>query len=118
MSDNSTDYPNDTLPSSAAAAAAAEAATQYNFPALIFGVLLIVVITGGNVLVCLSVYLEKALKTTTNYFIVSLAFADLLLAVLVLPLFVYAEVSTTHLTTHLHTSTITPAGTSRCLSRA
>ncbi|XP_053181101.1 D(4) dopamine receptor-like [Scomber japonicus] len=92
MSDNSTDYPNDTLPSSAAsAAAAAAAATQYNFPALIFGVLLIVVITGGNVLVCLSVYLEKALKTTTNYFIVSLAFADLLLAVLVLPLFVYAE---------------------------
>lgn len=69
------------------------AAADYNFPALIFGVLLIVIIAGGNVLVCLSVYLEKALKTTTNYFIVSLAFADLLLAVLVLPLFVYAEVS-------------------------
>uniref|UniRef100_A0A665V6T2 D(4) dopamine receptor-like n=1 Tax=Echeneis naucrates TaxID=173247 RepID=A0A665V6T2_ECHNA len=65
--------------------------TPYNFPALVFGVVLIVIITGGNVLVCLSVYLEKALKTTTNYFIVSLAFADLLLAVLVLPLFVYAE---------------------------
>ncbi|XP_044061365.1 dopamine receptor D4b isoform X2 [Siniperca chuatsi] len=82
MSDVSTDF-NDTLP--------AAAATDYNFPALIFGILLIVIITGGNVLVCLSVYLEKALKTTTNYFIVSLAFADLLLAVLVLPLFVYAE---------------------------
>uniref|UniRef100_A0A8C2WJ04 Dopamine receptor D4 n=1 Tax=Cyclopterus lumpus TaxID=8103 RepID=A0A8C2WJ04_CYCLU len=67
------------------------AAAGYNFPALVFGVLLIVLIAGGNVLVCLSVYLEKALKTTTNYFIVSLAFADLLLAVLVLPLFVYAE---------------------------
>lgn len=66
---------------------------RYNFSALIFGILLIVTVTGGNVLVCLSVYLEKALKTTTNYFIVSLAFADLLLAVLVLPLFVYAEVS-------------------------
>ncbi|XP_036431380.1 dopamine receptor D4a [Colossoma macropomum] len=65
--------------------------TEYNFPALIFGVLLIVVIICGNVLVCLSVYAEKALKTTTNYFIVSLAVADLLLAVLVLPLFVYAE---------------------------
>uniref|UniRef100_A0A3Q1GXF7 Dopamine receptor D4a n=1 Tax=Acanthochromis polyacanthus TaxID=80966 RepID=A0A3Q1GXF7_9TELE len=74
---------NDTVPVAAAA--------DYNFPALIFGILLIVVVTGGNVLVCLSVYLEKALKTTTNYFIVSLAFADLLLAVLVLPLFVYAE---------------------------
>lgn len=85
MSGISTDSNNDTLP--------AAAVTDYNFPALIFGILLIVIITGGNVLVCLSVYLEKALKTTTNYFIVSLAFADLLLAVLVLPLFVYAEVS-------------------------
>lgn len=66
--------------------------TVRNFPALIFGVLLIIVIICGNVLVCLSVYREKALKTTTNYFIVSLAVADLLLAVLVLPLFVYAEV--------------------------
>ncbi|XP_067257624.1 dopamine receptor D4b [Chanodichthys erythropterus] len=63
----------------------------HNVPALIFGVLLIIVIICGNVLVCLSVYKEKALKTTTNYFIVSLAVADLLLAVLVLPLFVYAE---------------------------
>uniref|UniRef100_A0A8C1UU33 Dopamine receptor D4b n=2 Tax=Cyprinus carpio TaxID=7962 RepID=A0A8C1UU33_CYPCA len=63
----------------------------YNVPVLIFGVLLIIVIICGNALVCLSVYKEKALKTTTNYFIVSLAVADLLLAVLVLPLFVYAE---------------------------
>uniref|UniRef100_A0A3Q1JJP5 G-protein coupled receptors family 1 profile domain-containing protein n=1 Tax=Anabas testudineus TaxID=64144 RepID=A0A3Q1JJP5_ANATE len=83
MSGNSTDFNNDTVP--------VAAVTHYNFLALIFGILLIVIITGGNVLVCLSVYLEKALKTTTNYFIVSLAFADLLLAVLVLPLFVYAE---------------------------
>ncbi|TSK13470.1 D(4) dopamine receptor [Bagarius yarrelli] len=66
-------------------------AQLHNFPALIFGILLIVVIICGNLLVCLSVYKEKALKTTTNYFIVSLAVADLLLAVLVLPLFVYAE---------------------------
>lgn len=85
MSDISTDF-NDSLPAAAAAAAG------YNFSALVFGIPLILTVTGGNVLVCLSVYLEKALKTTTNYFIVSLAFADLLLAVLVLPLFVYAEV--------------------------
>lgn len=69
------------------------AAAQRNLPALVFGVLLIVVITCGNLLVCVSVLIEKALKTTTNYFIVSLAVADLLLAVLVLPLFVYSEVS-------------------------
>ncbi|MCJ8737404.1 hypothetical protein PDJAM_G00023660 [Pangasius djambal] len=67
--------------------------TAHNFPALIFGIFLIIVIICGNVLVCLSVWREKALKTTTNYFIVSLAAADLLLAVLVLPLFVYAEMA-------------------------
>lgn len=95
MSDLSKDPNNDTLP--------AAAVTDYNFPALIFGIVLIVVITGGNVLVCLSVYLERALKTTTNYFIVSLAVADLMLAVLVLPLFVYSEVrSTTTSAEHHH----------------
>ncbi|KAG7215436.1 hypothetical protein INR49_022506 [Caranx melampygus] len=67
------------------------AATGYNWPALVFGILLIVVIICGNLLVCLSVFTEKALKTTTNYFIVSLAVADLMLAVLVLPLFVFSE---------------------------
>lgn len=64
----------------------------HNVPALVLGVLLIVVIGCGNLLVCLSVLTERALKTTTNYFIVSLAVADLMLAVLVLPLFVYSEV--------------------------
>lgn len=77
----------------AAAAPEAAGASGHNLPALVFGVLLIVVIIGGNLLVCLSVFTEKALKTTTNYFIVSLAVADLMLAVLVLPLFVYSEVS-------------------------
>ncbi|XP_026030520.1 D(4) dopamine receptor [Astatotilapia calliptera] len=66
-------------------------AALHNLPALVFGVLLIVVIICGNLMVCLSVFVEKALKTTTNYFIVSLAVADLMLAVLVLPLFVYSE---------------------------
>lgn len=85
MSEISADFNNDTQ--------AAVAVTHRNLPALVCGISLIVTVAGGNVLVCLSVYLEKALKTTTNYFIVSLAFADLLLALLVLPLFVYAEVS-------------------------
>uniref|UniRef100_A0A8C2UM18 Dopamine receptor D4 n=1 Tax=Chinchilla lanigera TaxID=34839 RepID=A0A8C2UM18_CHILA len=43
-------------------------------------------------LVCLSVASERTLQTPTNYFILSLAAADLLLALLVLPLFVYSEV--------------------------
>uniref|UniRef100_UPI00398E8F77 dopamine receptor D4b n=1 Tax=Pristiophorus japonicus TaxID=55135 RepID=UPI00398E8F77 len=63
----------------------------YDFPALVLGTLLILLITAGNLLVCLSVYTEKPLRTTTNFFIVSLAASDLLLAVLVLPLYVYSE---------------------------
>ncbi|XP_033231655.1 5-hydroxytryptamine receptor 2B-like [Belonocnema kinseyi] len=47
----------------------------------------------GNVLVILAVTREKALQTVTNYFIVSLALADLLVAVLVMPFAVYVLVS-------------------------
>ncbi|XP_014651219.1 PREDICTED: D(4) dopamine receptor, partial [Ceratotherium simum simum] len=57
-----------------------------------WGVLLIGAVLTGNSLVCVSVAAERALQTPTNYFIVSLAAADLLLALLVLPLFVYSEV--------------------------
>ena len=48
----------------------------------------------GNVLVILAVYRERALQSVTNYFIVSLALADLLVAVLVMPFAVYVLVST------------------------
>ncbi|KAM9845635.1 dopamine receptor D4 related sequence [Aulostomus maculatus] len=65
--------------------------TDYNYPALVLGIPLILIIILGNVLVCLSVLTERSLKTATNYFIISLAVADLLLAVLVLPLYVYSE---------------------------
>ncbi|XP_048215408.1 D(4) dopamine receptor [Perognathus longimembris pacificus] len=60
--------------------------------ALAGGVLLIGAVLAGNSLVCVSVASERALQTPTNYFVVSLAAADLLLALLVLPLFVYSEV--------------------------
>jgi len=46
----------------------------------------------GNVLVCVSVKRERSLQTVTNYFIVSLAIADIMVAVLVMPLAVYVEV--------------------------
>lgn len=48
----------------------------------------------GNMLVVLSVYRERSLRTATNYFIVSLAVADIMVAVMVMPLAVYMEVST------------------------
>ncbi|KAJ8667038.1 hypothetical protein QAD02_008700 [Eretmocerus hayati] len=47
----------------------------------------------GNVLVILAVKRERTLKSITNYFIVSLAVADLLVAMVVMPFAVYVLVS-------------------------
>lgn len=69
---------------------------RYNFYAMLL-VLLIFCVVFGNVLVCLAVSRERALQTTTNYLIVSLAVSDLLLATLVMPWGVYLEVNTFHL---------------------
>uniref|UniRef100_G3SYC1 D(2) dopamine receptor n=1 Tax=Loxodonta africana TaxID=9785 RepID=G3SYC1_LOXAF len=63
---------------------------HYNYYAMLL-TLLIFIIVFGNVLVCMAVSREKALQTTTNYLIVSLAVADLLVATLVMPWVVYLE---------------------------
>lgn len=39
----------------------------------------------GNMAVCVAVYVQSALRTTTNYLIVSLAFADMLVSLLSMP---------------------------------
>ncbi|XP_017664993.1 PREDICTED: D(2) dopamine receptor isoform X2 [Lepidothrix coronata] len=72
-------------------ASQAEQKPQYNYYAMLL-TLLIFVIVFGNVLVCMAVSRERSLQTTTNYLIVSLAVADLLLATLVMPWVVYLEV--------------------------
>ncbi|NXY84086.1 DRD2 protein, partial [Alcedo cyanopectus] len=64
---------------------------QYNYYAMLLTPLIFVIVF-GNVLVCMAVSREKALQTTTNYLIVSLAVADLLVATLVMPWVVYLEV--------------------------
>lgn len=64
-----------------------------NYYAMLYS-LLILAIVFGNVLVCIAVVREKSLQTTTNYLVVSLAVADLLVASLVMPWAVYLEVST------------------------
>ena len=46
----------------------------------------------GNSLVIISVIREKTLRTVTNYFIVSLATSDVMVALLVMPLSIYGEV--------------------------
>ena len=50
----------------------------------------------GNVLVVMSVFREKYLQTCTNFFVVSLAISDLVVASLVMPLAVYYEVHNKH----------------------
>ncbi|KAM7030393.1 PREDICTED: D(2) dopamine receptor isoform X1 [Sturnus vulgaris] len=72
---------------------ASEAAPKphYNYYAVLLA-LLIFIIVFGNVLVCMAVSRERALQTTTNYLIVSLAVADLLVATLCMPWVVYLEV--------------------------
>ena len=65
----------------------------------------------GNVLVCLSVFRERSLQTMTNYLIVSLAVADIMVAILVMPFAVYVEVrysSAQHLTFYIHIRTNCP----------
>ncbi|KAK2509597.1 hypothetical protein MC885_016557 [Smutsia gigantea] len=54
---------------------------------------LILAIVFGNGLVCVAVLRERTLQTTTNYLVVSLAVADLLVATLVMPWVVYLEVT-------------------------
>jgi len=54
---------------------------------------LIVIATAfGNILLCLAVVTERRLQNMTNYFLASLAVADLLVAVVVMPLAVVVEI--------------------------
>ncbi|XP_051576181.1 D(2) dopamine receptor-like [Myxocyprinus asiaticus] len=79
------------LPQSNCSVSPAPSSQPYNFYAVLL-VLLIFCVVFGNVLVCMAVSREKALQTTTNYLIVSLAVSDMLLATLVMPWGVYLEV--------------------------
>lgn len=62
-----------------------ESGVQLKWPALLI-VMVIIPTIGGNILVILAVSLEKKLQNATNYFLMSLAMADLLVGLLVMPI--------------------------------
>lgn len=47
---------------------------------------LVVGTAAGNILVCLAIAWERRLQNVTNYFLMSLAITDLMVAILVMPL--------------------------------
>ncbi|XP_042350850.1 5-hydroxytryptamine receptor 2A-like [Plectropomus leopardus] len=61
-----------------------EMAVEKNWAALLI-LIVIAVTVMGNILVILAVSLEKKLQNATNYFLMSLAVADMLLGILVMP---------------------------------
>lgn len=61
-----------------------EVSAEKNWAALLILVVIAVTVT-GNILVILAVSLEKKLQNATNYFLMSLAVADMLLGILVMP---------------------------------
>lgn len=52
----------------------------------LFALVLVVGTAAGNILVCLAITWERRLQNVTNYFLMSLAITDLMVAVLVMPL--------------------------------
>ncbi|XP_060786606.1 5-hydroxytryptamine (serotonin) receptor 2C, G protein-coupled-like 1 isoform X2 [Neoarius graeffei] len=71
--------------SSSSQGIAREATQEKNWPALL--ILIIILLTiGGNILVIMAVSLEKKLQNATNFFLRSLAVADMLVGILVMPI--------------------------------
>lgn len=52
----------------------------------LLALMLVVGTAAGNILVCLAIAWERRLQNVTNYFLMSLAITDLMVAVLVMPL--------------------------------
>lgn len=52
----------------------------------LFALFLVLGTAAGNILVCLAITWERRLQNVTNYFLMSLAITDLMVAILVMPL--------------------------------
>jgi hypothetical protein len=64
----------------------AEGVTNINNWWALLALVLVLGTAAGNILVCLAITWERRLQNVTNYFLMSLAITDLMVAVLVMPL--------------------------------
>lgn len=74
--------------------------SQDNYWAL-SALILVVGTAAGNILVCLAIAWERRLQNVTNYFLMSLAITDLMVAVLVMPLGILSLVKGEYKITHV-----------------
>jgi hypothetical protein len=63
-----------------------EDVTDFNNWWALLALVLVLGTAAGNILVCLAITWERRLQNVTNYFLMSLAITDLMVAVLVMPL--------------------------------
>jgi hypothetical protein len=80
----------DTQAQEAGSVSPREEVVEKNWASLGLSVL-IAATMGGNVLVCIAVSWERRLQNMTNYFLMSLAIADLMVGTLVMPLALVVE---------------------------
>lgn len=64
----------------------ASASSDFNNWWALSALVLVVGTAAGNILVCLAITWERRLQNVTNYFLMSLAITDLMVAILVMPL--------------------------------
>ena len=62
-----------------------------------FFIILSLIILAGNTLVCTAIYKNRKLRTKTNYYIVSLAVADIMVGVFSVPYWVYFRLGESNL---------------------
>lgn len=79
-------YDNRTPPYGMASTSATSTRKSLNNYWALLAVLLVIFTAAGNILVCLAITWERRLQNVTNYFLMSLAITDLMVAILVMPL--------------------------------
>ncbi|XP_030636467.1 LOW QUALITY PROTEIN: 5-hydroxytryptamine (serotonin) receptor 2C, G protein-coupled-like 1 [Chanos chanos] len=85
LSSSSSSFSSSSSAPSSPQAVAREVMKAKNWPALLILVIILLTV-GGNILVILAVSLEKKLQNATNFFLRSLAVADMLVGILVMPI--------------------------------